>query len=392
MSSFGQDFLNGFAQGLQGPVLKDYQHAEDVFLPNYYANAPKQKFTFSVYFNVNTAIPGLATLFGSTGPGSLSLLVKNIQLPSFSVKLDEMNQYNRKRYVQTKIEYNPVQVTFHDDNDGLIRQMWYAYYSYYYGDPSYQYNNVPTGAPSTTSGGFNYIASDIYAQTRSANDFGYVDEGVTPYSGGTVADGQSTKPQFFNDITIYGFSQHNFEAYTLINPVIESFAHDTYDYAEGAAPMQNTMTVRYELVKYYTGAMNGANPNVPGFAQNGMYDFQPSSITRPGANQTILGQGGLLDAGAGVISDLESGNYLNAALTSLRTVNTFKNVNVKNLASLEINQRAKSIIGQSSQSVGQGIVPTINNNGITSSASFPTPPSGNKLNLPSPNSLVNGLI
>jgi hypothetical protein len=54
-----------------------------------------------------------------------------------------MNQYNRKRIVQTKIKYDPIDISFHDDNGsgvgtanlgGTVRALWKAYYNYYYFD------------------------------------------------------------------------------------------------------------------------------------------------------------------------------------------------------------------------------------------------------------------
>ena len=35
-------------------------------------------------------------------------------------------------------------------------------------------------------------------------------------------------------------------AYTLINPIITTMDHDTYDYADGGGTMQNRMTINYE--------------------------------------------------------------------------------------------------------------------------------------------------
>ena len=45
-----------------------------------------------------------------------------------------MNQYNRKRINQTKIQYDPVDITFHDDSGNVISSLWYRYYTYYYLD------------------------------------------------------------------------------------------------------------------------------------------------------------------------------------------------------------------------------------------------------------------
>ena len=71
----------------------------------------------------------------------MGLVVKNVQLPSYEMSVNELNQYNRKRLVQTKINYQPVEITFHDDGSDLIRNMWYSYYSYYYKDPTQTGNN-----------------------------------------------------------------------------------------------------------------------------------------------------------------------------------------------------------------------------------------------------------
>jgi hypothetical protein len=45
----------------------------------------------------------------------------------------------------------------------------------------------------------------------------------------------------------------------------------------------------------------------------------------PGANRNILGQGGVLDAGLGVVSDLSNGNVIGAVQKIGTTINTFKN-------------------------------------------------------------------
>ena len=129
--SFGQDFLQGF---LGSDGLKDYSHASKTFRPNGYNLSPRNKFLFHVYFTLNTSqIPALQASMGTgTDIVEIGLLVKNIQLPNYTMGVETMNQYNRKRLVQTKIEYNPVKIEFHDDTGDRVRNMWYNYFSYYY--------------------------------------------------------------------------------------------------------------------------------------------------------------------------------------------------------------------------------------------------------------------
>ena len=72
--------------------------------------------------------------------------------------------------------------------------------------------------------------------------------------------------------------------------------------------MTHTMTIKYETVKYYSGAIGASRPdtNVVGFADPAHYDQIRSSLARPGSQATVLGQGGLLDAGIGIYEDLEA--------------------------------------------------------------------------------------
>ena len=125
--SFGQDFLKGFI-GDNG--LRDYTHASKTFRSAGYDLAPRTKFLFYVYFNLNTNIPAVANLISGGKSSVIGLMVKTAQLPSYQIDVDTMNQYNRKRLIQKKINYNPCQIVFNDDHSDLIRNMWYQYYQY----------------------------------------------------------------------------------------------------------------------------------------------------------------------------------------------------------------------------------------------------------------------
>ena len=345
--AWGQDFLKTF---FGNDYLKDYTHASKTFRSNGYENAPRYKFLFHVYFNLNTTeIPALRNIFAAGEQSTIGILVKNIELPKYTVDVDTLNQYNRKRLVQKKINYQPVRATFHDDGGDLIRTMWYNYYSYYYKDPNQPYRgqtntNGSIGLAQTQSNGFGYNNRDIYANDRFVNDWGYIGES---YSDGTTAAGG--KPAFFKDISIYGLNQHKFVEYVLINPMITEWSHDTYDYSQGDGIMENNMTVAYETVKYYTGAVGGVRPdtNVQGFADPAYYDQVKSPLSRPGGTRSIIGQGGLLDAGIGIYEDLQSGSVagvVGAIQTAGRTYNTFKGSSIGQVAKEEAIQGLKDTL------------------------------------------------
>ena len=320
--SFGSDFLKGF---FGSDYLKDYTHGSKTFRANAYELAPKYKFLFYVRFNLNTVgIPALQQLFPPGTSNELGLVVKSADLPSYTFEVETMNQYNRKRLVQSKINYQPVTMRFHDDGSNLITNLWYNYFSYYYKDPSHQYQNVANtngtagDLGALTQSRTDYNSRDTYVAYRDQNDWGYVGES---YSDSTGAIPSGGKPRFFNDITIYSMNQQKFSQYTLINPIISDWKHDTHDYSEANGTMEHTMTIQYETVKYYSGNLNdhvdnpGADSLVKGFADPTHYDTVKSPLSRGGSTGSVLGPGGIVDGAqtiAGAITDPTVKNILGA--------------------------------------------------------------------------------
>jgi len=354
MSGFIQNLLQGAAGTFFGSdYLRDYTHASKTFRTNAYQYAPKFKYLFHVYFDINTTAYNQNVNTGA----NFGLDVKTAQLPKFNFETSTLNQYNRKRIVQTKIKYDPITITFHDDNGtaagsptagGIIRSLWTAYYNYYYADGNNaqvvfagarggtnpnQGGVAGQGGTAASSTGATYNSRNQYDPSIAGNaTWGYIGDTNVPSSTG------AQKVPFFKNITIFGFNQHNFVAYTLINPIITNFSHDTYSYAENTGIMENQMTLDYETVVYNNGAISGASPSniVTGFGLETNYDLTPSPISKPGSQATILGQGGLVDGANGVVSNLANGNLLGAVQAAGTTYNTFKNQNLTQLAASEV--------------------------------------------------------
>ena len=259
MASSAFDSLKNSLKGsfLNDVYLRDYTHAAKTFIPNKFSNAPKVKFLFHTYFNINQTSWTPPEGIGSSNYG---VLVKSVKLPSFKISTDTLNQYNRKRIIQSGIKYDPIEIVFHDDNASQITAMWNAYYRYYYAD---SFNPELNGQDKT------YNRRNIYDPSLS-DDMQY------GFRGDSFA-GQNERPNFFNDITVYGLWNNNYIAYTFINPIITNFAHDTYNYSEGDGTMQNSMTIDYETVTYNTGLfdLEGENP-VTGFGAEAHYDYTDS--------------------------------------------------------------------------------------------------------------------
>jgi hypothetical protein len=259
-------------------------------------------------------------------------MVKEVKLPSFSFTTHQMNQYNRKRIIQSKIKYDPIEISFHDDTGNQINKMWEAYYTYYYNDGAKP--GALTGNRGSivalNQGGASYNERNVYQASITGNDdWGFI--------GGATARSGSKSP-FFKNITVFGFDQHKYTAYTLINPVITAFSHDTYNYAEGNGVMQNRMTIDYETVVYNYGPMDGNDPSniVTGFGEQAHYDRRLSPIALPGSNSNFVGPGGLIAAAGGAVQQLSEGNILGAIRTAGAAYNTVKNTNLVESAKLEL--------------------------------------------------------
>jgi len=331
-------------------TLRDYTHASKIFRDNgNYQNTPKFKYLFHVYFKINPEA------FPDAIDNNYSVLVKTVKLPSYNIETATMNQYNRKRIVQTKIKYDPIDITFHDDNGsglgtpnlgGTIRALWKAYYNYYYFDGTtpeviFSGNRGAASTPTIGGGGTIVVPTEARYNDRTQykpsitgnNDWGYIGENPN-------LDG--VKIPFFKNITIFGFNRHLFSAYTLINPIITRFTHDTYDYAQGTGTMENQMSIDYETVIYNEGALDGEDPSniVTNFGDRGNYDRRKSTNTPDGANKPVPGPNGLVDSAGGAITS-STGAIVGYGYGSGNTnpsvvaYNSFKNTRTLNVAPSE---------------------------------------------------------
>lgn len=340
-------FVNDVAGGFFGnDYLRDFTHASKTFRSKLYGNAPKFKFLFHVYFNINTSFLTLRDNGGAqVRDQNFGILVKSIKLPSYTFATHELNQYNRKRIVQTKIKYDPIDITFHDDNDNFITSLWYRYYTYYYGDAinsKVAFSGSRGGQPpqQQKGGGNKSPATGYMYDPRTQYSDKISDPGSWGYIGENNNSAQATlsKPPFFNNITVYGFNRHDWISYTLVNPIITRFGHDTYNYDESAGIMSNVMSVDYETVLYNQGNLDGEKSEnvVTGFGSPANYDKRLSPISTPGSNSNVLGKFGLVNSAGGAVNDLLAGNVIGGVKTAGAVYNGFKNINLKQTLKAEV--------------------------------------------------------
>jgi anthranilate phosphoribosyltransferase len=158
--------------------------------------------------------------------------------------------------------------------------------------------------------------------------------------------------------------------------------------------MTHRMTMKYETVKYLSGAVGGVRPdtNVVGFADPAYYDTVRSSISRPGSNATVLGRGGLIDAGIGIVTDLQSGGVagiVGALQKAGASYETFKDKNIRSIVDQEVKNSTRAILRGSLPAATRAAIGTVSTGsspaqrGLLDGIFFPTPPKGT---LPAPTS------
>jgi hypothetical protein len=296
MSNVFTNFLGGVGKGLldTGANMKDYQHADRLYVRESYARAPKLGFLYFVSFNINTdAIKNDRTKWGSSYYKNIGMLVKKIDLPKFTVETETLNQYNRKTVIQKSIKYNPISIDLHDDNSEITSDLWKNYFRYYYAD------STKIGAVEFTDTKF----------------------GDTSYAYGL---NNNQKEPFFKSIDIYVLHQHKFTQYTLVNPIVTEWTPDTLDQADGAKILANKMGIAYETVIYNNGTIRKGT-EVDKF--RAYYDITPSPLSIGGkGSNTLFGPGGMIDGAASVFGSLQEGNYLGAALQARTLVKNSKNI------------------------------------------------------------------
>lgn len=265
--------------------LRDQQHASKLFAAEQFRLAPKFSHLFHVSFSINPEALKVVDIY-QRHKNEINMLVKSVSLPKFTVSVETANQYNRKKNIQYQHKFSEVKVVFHDDNMGLINQLWQNYYAYYYAD----------SLSATKPGAFNRNA------TRNSNFI------TAPYG----LDNGSTIP-FFNYIKIYHMAKHEYVCYQLHNPMISSWDHKSVDYS-GKDTHTNEMSVFYEAVSYSSGEVS--TENVEGFGLE-HYDVTPSPLTglpTPSTSPSFVSQQNVQN------------NFVESLNNTVKAINTYQNV------------------------------------------------------------------
>jgi hypothetical protein len=218
-----------------------------------------------VFFDINI----IASSYDNENPNhkkEIGMLVKAIDLPKFTIDTKTHNAYNRPNIVQSKIKYDSINATFHDDSADIIRNFWFDYYNYYYRDADHE---LPI-----------YTRAHKYSITDFNPEWGFTPRRVDAIP-------------YLTAIRIYSLHRQKFSEYTLLNPMIRSFKHGQHATDSTDSILTHEMSIDYESVLYTHGEVS---IETDGFATL-HYDNTSSPLKRPGQAEkeqsnivTTLGQ------------------------------------------------------------------------------------------------------
>ena len=197
-------------------------------------NIPRLKFNWTVEFEMNYGDPAIAELLqGNDLVGSITNIAKTVQLPDLNFDTQTVNQYNKRRKVHVKGEWQPVQITFHDNVSNRLEKILQAYRNFYWASEDPNQGLLDYRSRDQTSDNFNSRVGMTAVPFATDN--------------------------FFKSISINREWQGKSDQYILINPKIVQFQHDTLDYSSND-PVGWTITFDYEAVE--TRLSN--KPTIPG--------------------------------------------------------------------------------------------------------------------------------
>jgi len=187
-------------------------------------NPPRQQFNGFVNFILNRNV--YEFLYNAEGKGSkqelrttMSSLVRTADLPSASFKTETLPQYNKKKIVNTGVEYEPVSITVLDTVGNEWLTILMKYFSYHFMNP----RNKSSGAKGRE---FNK-AGEVGGLDMMNSEFG----STNSFDSNAAGYNTNLTPYFFERIDYVLYHGNKGVQYSLINPVITGFKTSSIDYS-----------------------------------------------------------------------------------------------------------------------------------------------------------------
>jgi hypothetical protein len=226
--------MNKYLGGLAAAVYGQTSGGHDI-----QSFIPRSKFQFNVtitYLDATGSVQMLSSIYDKE-MNPLPLRISGVTMPTHSARVQTLNQYNKKRIVQTGVDYSPIELSVYDTRDAQIESFLRLYNDYYY-DGTMTADGTRSGNDITT------------AEFAGGPDSGYgFDVREDRNFIKTIEITRTSSPEDTSITTIY-------------NPVITSFSYDRLDYSD-SQPMLINIQFAYESYNTITVGLQKTEPTPP---------------------------------------------------------------------------------------------------------------------------------
>jgi hypothetical protein len=187
---------------------------------------------------------------------SSSFTLKTFELPRWTIDSQVVNQYNHKSVIQTKMNFEPITISFYDQQNDKVEEF---------------ISNAVKGQFDATDGSKNLNHTPMTVKLL-----------MHQTSGGSLIDPSSDGD---DDAEIIDAAKE----YTLYNAYVVDAQHDTVDYSSSDVVLW-TLTIRYEFMSWHkTATANFSNVDIqkPGnYIRKFDPDKAPEATKTPEPNET----------------------------------------------------------------------------------------------------------
>ncbi len=252
-------------------------HASNYYVKGtYFTKVPFTKFQWTVSFNLTPAALEKLTISQQDLAEGLTYTAQSVDLPGWDIDQVLINQYNRKRVVNTTVTYKQVTLTFFDTVDGFFRNFISSY--------------MNLTSDNFTSTGVDLIKDRDLLAPNLKNGYGI-----------TAVDQISGADNFIDYIQINQEYGGNVTPVRLLNPKISSVSRDTLDYSQQSGIVKWTVIVQPEGLEFLPSQVH---PDYSESAVAALYNPAPYT------EQADSGEG--FDAGGPVVSGANTSSVNNA--------------------------------------------------------------------------------
>lgn len=191
---------------------------------------PRFKFDFVTEFRLTQsglAMTNQAKLNDRKSDRNIVFKVRQITKPRITLVHETLNQYNKKRIVYKKVDYQETSLRIYDTVDNSMLSLWVDYFTYFFGD----------SRPKNNSSYMQGIDEAAFS-----DDTGW---GFRPLVNGY------NSTNFFEYIKVIAFYARTYTAFKYINPKITSIDFGEKDYAQSEVEEIN-VNFAYEAIEYET--------------------------------------------------------------------------------------------------------------------------------------------